>query len=225
MDYSKTHTKLRLSRDILIYLVDRHDAYLPVTPFRDGSKIWTCVANDYNRITNGLFSNKDANELNGKWRNILYHARKFGYPHPLESQKNGITETELIERVERLKSSQDQITEPSFCQDSLSSKTLNKDEKYSPLQKDRIKIIETKNPNKSQSISFTKRVVKINPQKKGSLLELELQQEKLRMLKETNKIKHSKLLIELERAKLELEKEKYQLAISKDEARKRGLLD
>ena len=225
MDYSQTHTKLRLSRDILIYLVDRHDAYLPVTPSRDGSKIWTSVANDYNRIINGLFSHKDANELNGKWRNILYHARKFGYPHPLESQKRGIAEAELIERVEKLKSSQNEITDPYFCPNKLSSQTMTKDEKDSLLQQDRIKIIEKSCRNISRPIPITKRDVKCSSKKKVSLLALELQQEKLRMLKESNKLKHSKLMIDLERAKLELEKEKYQLAISKDDARKRGLLE
>merc|ERR1711997_45986 len=84
VDYSATHSKSRLSRDMLIYLVNKHDAYLPVTSSREGSILWKAISNDYNRIGNGLFQVRDQGQLNGKWRNILYHARKFGYPHPLE---------------------------------------------------------------------------------------------------------------------------------------------
>ena len=79
--------------------------------------------------------------------------------------------------------------------------------------------------NASQYKDERKSSSNVSNKKKGSLLTLEIQQERLRMLRETNQIKHSKLLVELERAKVELEKEKYQLAISKYEARKRGLLE
>ena len=56
------------------------------------------------------------------------------------------------------------------------------------------------------------------------MVALELQQEKLRMLRETHQLKCKRLLVDLERAELELEKGKNELAISKYEANKRGLL-
>ena len=203
---------------------------MPVNSFRDGSKVWESVAIDYNRIANGLFSYKDANQLNAKWRNILYHARKFGYPHPLESQKRSINEIELLEQVENLRSTSGtshskSINNSNSCQDSVPSQDLAKDEIDSPSSNDKIKKIKSKRKNISQSNDERKESANVSSKKKSSLLTLEIHQEKLRMLRETNQIKHSKLLVELERAKVELEKEKYQLAISKYEARKRGLLE
>ena len=55
------------------------------------------------------------------------------------------------------------------------------------------------------------------------MVALELQQEKLRMLRETHQLKCRRLLVDLEKAELELEKGKNELAISKYEANKRGL--
>ena len=101
---------------------------------------------------------------------------------------------------------------------------LNKLLKTEKLAEDQSKKIKSKRKNISQPNDERKRLASVSSKKKSSLLTLEIHQEKLRMLRETNQIKHSKLLVELERAKVELEKEKYQLAISKYEARKRGLL-
>lgn len=157
-----------------------------------------------------MFSHKDANQLNSKWRNILYHARKFGYPHPLESQKNGITEAELSKRVEILKFGPEAVkseivTESNSCQNSLKTKGAIK----------RTNTRSNQDGNKLANVSIPK---------KKSMVALELQQEKLRMLRETHQLKCRRLLVDLEKAELELEKGKNELAISKYEANKRGLL-
>ena len=208
--------------------MERHDAYLPVTSIQDGGQAWRLVANDYNRLASGLFSHKDANQLNSKWRNILYHARKFGYPHPLESQKNGITEAELIQRVETLKfgpeaAKSEIVTDSKTCQNALTLQTANDKADYLP-SKEWIKTKGAIKRTNTRSNRDGKRLENISIPKKKSMVALELQQEKLRMLRETHQLKCKRLLVDLERAELELEKGKNELAISKYEANKRGLL-
>ena len=208
--------------------MERHDAYLPITSIQDGGQAWRLVANDYNRLASGLFSHKNANQLNNKWRNILYHARKFGYPHPLESQNNGVTEAELIKHVNALKfgpeaAKSEIVTNSNSCQKVLTSQTVNdKADSFPPKEwiktKGAIKRADTKSNRNG------KRLANVGIPKRKSMVALELQQEKLRMLRETHQLKCKRLLVDLERAELELEKGKNELAISKYEANKRGLL-
>ena len=202
---------------------------MPVISVKDGDKAWISVANDYNRIVSGLFSHKDARQLNSKWRNILYHARKFGYPHPLESQRNDITEAELIKQVKSLKSNPENsetlvTTDSKSGIDDLNSKNMESETTDCLAPEQWIKTIQTRKRNASRLDRGGKRLEKINIRRKKAMLELELQQEKLIMLRETHQLKCRKLFIEFERAKIELEREKHELAISKFEANKRGLL-
>ena len=208
--------------------MERHDAYLPITSIQDGGQAWRLVANDYNRIASGLFSHKDANQLNSKWRNILYHARKFGYPHPLESQKNGITESELIQRVKTVKfgpeaAKSEIVTDSNSCQNLLTSQTVNNKADSLP-PKEWIKTQGAMKKTNTRSNQDGNRLANASIPKRKSMVALELQQEKLRMLRETHQLKCKRLMVDLERAELELEKGKNELAISKYEANKRGLL-
>ena len=208
--------------------MERHDAYLPVNSIQHGGQAWRLVANDYNRIANGLFSHKDANQLNSKWRNILYHARKFGYPHPLESQNNGITEAELIQRVKTFKfgpeaDKSEIVTDLNSRQNALTLQTVNNKADSLP-PKEGIKTKGVIKRTNTRSNRDGNRLANVSIPKKKSMVALELQQEKLRMLRETHQLKYKRLLVDLERAELELEKGKNELAISKYEANKRGLL-
>ena len=189
MDYSKTHTTLRLSRDILIHLVNKHDAYLPVTSLQAGNSVWKSVAEDYNRMSKGLFSYKDPNQLNGQWRNILYHARKFGYPHPLESQRgNQQQETELIRRIQEFTSTPAKVDfETMHDHNSRLNNFAIQDIKKKLTSESRQN--HTNKPVKtmqSKKKIRTKTSVNSKTKKQRYLVALEFDQEKLRMLKETH---------------------------------------
>ena len=231
LDYSKTHTKLRLSRDILVYLVNKYDAYLPVTSSQEGNRVWQSVAEEYNHISKGLFSFKDASQLNGKWRNILYHARKFGYPHPLESQNSSQTqEVSLLKRVEEFKSSpKKEESEEMLKRNSVltslpveKSKTTTFNDLSQQSSNGANKVLPKKVHRTLRDISTAKNRAKI--QKQRSLLALQFEQERLNMLMETNEITKDKLKIDLEVAKVQLEKEKLVLALCKNEAQTKGVL-
>jgi hypothetical protein len=227
LDYSKTDAKLRLSRDILIYLVNKHDAYLPVTSIRDGNSVWKSVAEEYNRMSKGLFTYKDPNQLNGKWRNILYHARKFGYPHPLESQGGTQQqESELIGRIQEFTSSPRKV-EFEDMPERNSRLTEFPVQNIKKIVASDSRQIHANNSIKRQQRNTkirTKTCVNSKTKKQRYLVALEFDQEKLRLLKETHEIEKNKLLVELETAKVQLQKEKLQLLVCKNEARIQGIL-
>ena len=210
-------------------MVNKYDAYLPANSLREGNIVWKSVAREYNEIGKGLFSFKEANQLNGKWRNILYHARKFGYPHPLESQiAYQKTESDLKRRVEEYMAS------PRIVE----SKAIQERNDY--LKTMDFAILTRKNAAKSSFIlnkEESKKVVRKNVhvdrmtmrgkakiRKRRALGTLEFEQERLKMLKENNKIEKDRLSVELQVAKVQLEREIIQLSICKNEAQMRGVL-
>lgn len=196
---------------------------------REGNTAWKSVAREYNEIGKGIFSFKEANQLNGKWRNILYHARKFGYPHPLESQTAyRQTESDLKRRVEEYMASPRIVESKAIQERNNYLKTLD------------ITTITRKNAAKSSFIlnrEESKKVVRKNVHvdcmtmrgkakihRRRALGTLEFEQERLKMLKENNKIEKDRLSVELQVAKVQLEREIIQLSICKSEAQMRGVL-
>ena len=203
---------------------------MPVTSSREGNSIWKSVAENYNRISNGLFSCKDSSQLNGKWRNILYHARKFGYPHPLETHiASKEYECELIKRVEKFKANPEIIeTETkrernmilnSLSFDNLKSSTLNTSHRLCSTN------VPTNTGKRTLGIFKPNKISKAKIQKQTSLLALQFEQERLRLLVETNKMEQNKLSIEIEVANLQMEREKIKLTACKNEAQIKGLLN
>lgn len=229
LDYTRTHTRQRLSRDILIYLVNKYDAYLPANSLREGNTVWKSVAREYNEIGKGLFSFKEANQLNGKWRNILYHARKFGYPHPLESQTAyQQTESDLKRRVEEYMTSPRIVESKAIQERNDYLKTLDV---TIPIRKNAAKYSFIRNTEESKKVvrknvhvdRMTMRG-KAKIRRRRVLGTLEFEQERLKMLKENNKIEKDRLSVELQVAKVQLEREIIQLSICKNEAQMRGVL-
>ena len=206
-------------------MVNKHEAYLPVTSLQEGNCVWKSVAEDYNSISKGLFSYKDPNQLNGKWRNILYHARKFGYPHPLESKTaSQQQESDLARRVQELISNPENVeSKPILDRDSRSEGLYMKSPKPDIIINSRKPHanIATK-PQKSTMISKATSA-NYKTRKEISMVALEFEQEKLRQLKEKHKLEKSKLLVELETAKVQLQREKLRLLVCKNEAQVKGI--
>ena len=210
-------------------MVNKYDAYLPANSLREGNTVWKSVAREYNEIGKGLFSFKEANQLNGKWRNILYHARKFGYPHPLESQTAyQQTESDLKRRVEEYMTSPRIVESKAIQERNDYLKTLDL---TIPIRKNAAKYSFI--PNTEESKKVVRKNVhvdcmtmrgKAKIRRRRALGKLEFEQERLKMLKENNKIEKDRLSVELQVAKVQLEREIIQLSICKNEAQKRGVL-
>ena len=210
-------------------MVNKYDAYLPANSLREGNTVWKSVAREYNEIGKGLFSFKEANQLNGKWRNILYHARKFGYPHPLESQTAyQQTESDLKRRVEEYVASPRMIESKAIQERNDYLKTLdftiltnkNAAKRSFILNKEEGKKVVRKKVHVDRMTMRGKAKIR----RRRALGTLEFEQERLKMLKENNKIEKDRLSVELQVAKVQLEREIIQLSLCKNEAQMRGVL-
>ena len=219
---------MRLSREILIYLVNKHDAYLPVTSSCQGNAIWRKIAEDYNRISDGLFQIKDAGQLNGKWRNILYHARKFGYPHPLEDDRiKNEGECDLIKQVEQLKEDPEMADvgakrKPNIIKVLPCDRLEGIRGNIPPIDiscSDSPKNNKTSLPKPLKPLKSELELIK----KQTALAALHYEQERYRLLLKTKAMEQDKLSIEMEVAELQLQQQKIKLSLCKNAAQSKGI--
>ena len=85
-----------------------------------GREKWKNISESYNKLGEGVFESLNEDELNAKWRNILYRARILKQPDPIGDHKSLKDETELNYRIEQMK------LHPRFSAIKIGKKTSSK---------------------------------------------------------------------------------------------------